>query len=154
VRTTLTAAFLFGVTSMVSACGNKAQQQPEYGGSLYGTPHHLLGKAMLGQETVFILLCDSRDTFDTGSMAEQLERSCALELSEAASSALIKFHGGNAESVGGEYWISGTGRRTKAAGSFGHGGYSCEVRFDDVSSVDDGPPRFWTAPPPNAGPEW
>jgi hypothetical protein len=100
----------------------------------------VLGKALIGIDDRSIVLCDNRQA-----CAESPDRVCALEMNDRVGNALRAFRG----HVGGEYWIAGHAM-VVSPGHFGHvGQHPCLVTFNDVTNVDDGPPRLWTPPPPS-----
>jgi hypothetical protein len=147
VRNSLLAICLIGVAYSVSACEVRTGNASD-GEVVYDVPRALMGKAQFGRDEVIILLCDERRTCgDSLSFGQLALRSCALEPTKAVTDALLTSHGIDAASSAGEFWIEGVGRRSKGGGHFGHvGGFQCRVRFDDVASIDAGPPYIWTPP--------
>jgi hypothetical protein len=113
----------------------------------------LLGKVLFSQESISIMLCDGkRSTCDMPNTQEEIERRyCNLTFSEDGVRAFKQFPivRSDKDGIFGAYWITGTGSRSRESGPFGHlGRYGCEVRFDDVSDVDVGPPYFFDIPTP------
>jgi hypothetical protein len=84
----------------------------------------LLGKALFGREDVMILLCEGerKTCDDPRTEAELKRRDCNLTFSQEGSRAFSKFpiEHDNDGNIVGSYWITGRGKHSKEAASYGH----------------------------------
>lgn len=137
--------------ALVASCGGpQAQDHPDE--VVYGKSEPLKGKAWWGIEDVSIILCPGPRSDCRVPPPGDRERDCALLFSEAAFASFqrLKFDRDNTGAPVGEVWIEGVGRRAHGDSAYGHmGAHACEVRFDEVTMVEHGPPWF-NEPPPAA----
>jgi hypothetical protein len=115
----------------------------------YEPIRRISGKAMFGQETSIIGVCESeRATCKLPLNIDGFEQPCWLEFTKRASADLERL-AGVTYLENGEYWINGAGRIAVRPGLFGHlNKYTCQVEMTSVAEFETGPPHFWEPPPP------
>jgi hypothetical protein len=115
---------------------------------IYGEERPISGKAAFGREARELALCsEPRDRCTMPINVDGSEHTCWLEFTDAAIDAETKLlHGKSMKPFFDEYWLEGTGRIALFPGSFGNGGYTCQVQVSSLRVFEHGSPWFWGPP--------